>query len=116
MQKKDKKAPGTADITMKSELKKVIWPTGKQTFKSTATTIAFVALITITLVALDFGFNKLSSWYYGAILGTDAHTHDAVQSGDVSGDLEKLLESLLSGDLSGEFSGEVSTVSGEQAE
>ena len=116
MQNKDKKTPGTADITMKSELKKVIWPTGKQTVKSTVTTIVYVAIITVALVTLDFAFNKISKAYYGAILGTDSHTHDVVLSGDVSGDLDKILQDLLSGDLSGDISGEISTVSGEQAE
>ena len=50
MQNKDKKTPGTADITMKSELKKVIWPTAKQTAKNTWITILFVATISIMLI------------------------------------------------------------------
>ncbi len=115
MQNKDKKTPGTADITMKSELKKVIWPTGKQTAKNTWITILFVAIISIMLIALDFLFNKVSSKYYDIILDTDGHQHQTILSGDnVSGDLAEILEGLMSGDNSGEISGEA--VSGEQAE
>lgn len=113
MQNNNKKAPGTSDITMKSELKKVVWPTGKQTVTSTKTTVLFVVMIAIVLVGLDLIFNKVSKVYYGAILGTDfdSHNHEVL-----SGDLDKILEDLLSGDQSGDVSGEVVTVSGEQAE
>lgn len=116
MQNNNKKASSTTDITMKSELKKVVWPTGKQTMKSTATTILFVVMLAAILIILDLVFNKVSKMYYEAVLGTefDAHDHEEVLSGDVSGDLEKILEDLLSGDNSGDVSGEV--VSGEQAE
>ena len=103
---------------MKSELKKVVWPTGKQVVTSTKTTILFVLMIAVILVVLDLAFNKVSKLYYGAILGTDvnSHNHEEVLSGDVSGDLDKILEGLLSGDQSGDVSGEVVTTSGEQAE
>ena len=116
MQNNNKKTPSTADITMKSELKKVIWPTGKQTAKNTATTIMFVVMLAVILIVLDLIFNKVSKMYYEAVLGTefDAHNHEEVLSGDISGDLDKILEDLLSGDKSGDVSGEV--VSGEQAE
>lgn len=117
MQNNNKKASSTTtDITMKSELKKVVWPTGKQTMKSTATTILFVVMLAAILILLDLLFNKVSKVYYEAVLGTefDAHNHGEVLSGDVSGDLDKILEGLLSGDKSGDVSGEV--VSGEQAE
>ena len=35
---------------MKSELKKVIWPTGEQTVKSTLATIAFVFLVSLVFI------------------------------------------------------------------
>ena len=42
---------------MKAELKKVIWPTGKQVFNNTVATIAFVLMISLILVVLNFVFN-----------------------------------------------------------
>ena len=122
MQNKDKKSPGTADITMKSELKKVVWPTGKQTIKSTTITIAFVLLISVILIILNVIFDFVSETYYGAILGTNGieHNHVANQSGDsVSGEIDKVIQDLVSGEKSGEASGEVSgeiqpTESGEE--
>ena len=52
---------------MIAELKKVIWPTGQQTAKSTATTIAFVLLITVILVVLNLGFEELSKLWWTVI-------------------------------------------------
>ena len=117
MQKNNKKTPGTADITMKSELKKVIWPTGKQTIKNTWITILFVAIISVMLIALDFIFNKVSTKYYSLILDTEGHQHQTILSGDdISGELADIIKDLTSGEQSGEVSGEVDVVSGEQAE
>ena len=62
MQNNDKKSLNS-EITMKSELKKVIWPTGKQTAKSTAVTIAFVLLISLILVILNLFFDFISEKY-----------------------------------------------------
>lgn len=42
----------------KSELKKVIWPTAKQTAKNTAAVLFLVFLVSLTVVVLDFGFRK----------------------------------------------------------
>ena len=78
MQKKEKKAPVTSEITMKTELKKVIWPTGKQTVKNTAITLAFVLFISIILILLDLGFNKLSEVYYESVLGIEGHEHQTI--------------------------------------
>lgn len=107
MQNNDKKSLNS-EITMKSELKKVIWPTGKQTAKSTAVTIAFVLLISIILVVLNLFFDFISDKYYGAILGTnDQLNNETVLSGDVvSGEL---IQDLISGEESGEISGEAVT-------
>ncbi len=114
MQNTDKKTPGTADITMKTELKKVIWPTRQQTIKNTWVTIMFVLVIAFMLIALDLIFNKASEMYYNAILGTGTHEHQTILSGDdVSGDLAEIIENLTSGENSGEVN---QTVSGEQAE
>ena len=42
----------------KSELKKVIWPTAKQTAKNTIAVLFLVILVSLTVVVLDFGFRK----------------------------------------------------------
>ena len=44
----------------KAELKKVIWPTGKQVVKSTFATISFVLLISVILVALNYALDRKS--------------------------------------------------------
>lgn len=54
---------------MKTELKKVIWPTGKQTVKSTAATIGFVLLIGFILIALDLVFNAVDSYVLKLLVG-----------------------------------------------
>lgn len=53
---------------MKSELKKVIWPTGSQTVKSTAATIAFVLLIAAILIILNYAFNILDSYFLNLLI------------------------------------------------
>ena len=52
MQNEDKKVKGSFFQNMKAELKRVIWPTGKQTVKATFVTIAFVLLISAILIVL----------------------------------------------------------------
>lgn len=115
MQNEENKNSKGFTANMKSELKKVVWPTGKQTVKSTFVTIFFVAIISIILILLNFGFDLLSSGYYKLIFGTtDEHKHEAVVSGDVSGDVSGEIADL-SGEVSGEVtSGETSTDSGEE--
>jgi len=49
---------------MVTELKKVIWPTGSQTVKSTATTITFVLVISFIIVALNFIFEAISNLWW----------------------------------------------------
>jgi preprotein translocase subunit SecE len=53
---------------MKAELKKVIWPTGKQTVKSTSATIAFVLLIAVTLIALNTVFDFANKYLMKLII------------------------------------------------
>lgn len=53
---------------MKAELKKVVWPSAKQTAKSTVVTIAFVLLIAVILVVLNLGFDKLSELWWKLII------------------------------------------------
>ena len=53
---------------MKAELKKVIWPSAKQTAKSTAATISFVLLISVILVVLNLAFNKIFDLWWNLII------------------------------------------------
>lgn len=114
MQNEEKKVKKSFFQNMKAELKKVIWPTGKQTVKSTFITIGFVLLISAVLIVLNYFFNFLSSSWYNLILGDDKK-QNIIQN--ISGDvLEELIngasgEEVISGDLSGEK--EVIDVSGE---
>ena len=55
---------GSFFSNMKKELSKVTWPTAKQTAKSTATTIAFVLLVTAILVVLNMAFQWLNGQYW----------------------------------------------------
>lgn len=117
MQNEEKKNSKGFIANMKSELKKVVWPTGKQTAKSTAVTIGFVLLISVILIILNLFFDFLSDRYYNLILGPiEGHDHEqeTVISGDVSGDASGEL-SELSGDVSGKIeSGEITGDSGEE--
>ncbi len=102
MQNGEKKVKKSFAQNTKSELKKVIWPTGKQTIKSTAITIGFVLLISIILVILNIAFDFVSNRAYNLMLGTSKDNEIVeVVSGDVSGE--------LSGEVSGEISGEALT-------
>lgn len=53
---------------MKAELKKVVWPSGKQVAKSTTVTIGFVLIIAIVLAVLNLGFDKLSNLWWSLII------------------------------------------------
>lgn len=114
MQNEDKKVKRSFFQNMKAELKKVIWPTGKQTIRSTFVTIAFVLLISAILIVLNLFFNFLSDRWYALILGRDTKIQQNV-SGDASGEL---IDGTLSGEVSGEIaSGDISNeISGEIAE
>ena len=68
---------------MKAELKKVIWPTGKQVVKSTFATIGFVLLISIILVVLNYAFSFLNTKWFDLVLPNNEN-NSAVVSGDVS--------------------------------
>lgn len=40
------------------EMKKVIWPTGKQTMKNSAVVLASIIIVALILAVLDFGYSK----------------------------------------------------------
>ncbi|MBQ9267140.1 MAG: preprotein translocase subunit SecE [Clostridia bacterium] len=54
--------------SMRAELKKVIWPSASQTAKSTGATIAFVLLIALILIVLNFAFQALDSLWWNTII------------------------------------------------
>lgn len=54
--------------SMNAELKKVIWPSAKQTAKSTGATIAFVLLIAVILIVLNLAFQGLDSLWWKLII------------------------------------------------
>ena len=99
---KNKKSFGKS---MKAELKKVIWPTGKQVVKSTFATISFVLLISVILVALNYAFSFLNSKWFDLVLRSeekqiinvsgDVTSGDTIVSGDeaVSGEVNEVVES-----------------------
>jgi len=58
---------GSFFSNMATELKKVVWPTGEQTVKSTGTVILFVLIITAILVVLNLGFQWLNNEYWNLI-------------------------------------------------
>lgn len=109
MQNEDKKVNKSFFQNMKTELKKVIWPTGKQTVKSTAVTIVFVLLISAILIVLNLCFNGISNWWYETTGIIESEKPNVSVSGDrVSG--ENII-TTVSGDVttpvqSGEVSGE----------
>ena len=79
---------------MKAELKKVIWPTGKQVVKSTFATISFVLLISVILIVLNAIFSFITSKWYDLIDGSNnpQTEQDMIVSGDIISD-------ILSGDV-----------------
>ena len=104
MQNDEKKVKKSFLKGMKTELKKVIWPTGKQTAKSTAATIGFVLLISVILIVLNIFFKKIKKKWYDLILDRDSSDID---SSIVSGDLDDTLsgeevDGLISGETSGD--------------
>lgn len=67
---------------MKSELKKVIWPTREQTFKSTFATIAFVIMISLVLIVFNLFFNWLSNLWIRSLSHEDIINNIVISSGD----------------------------------
>ncbi|MBR0208185.1 MAG: preprotein translocase subunit SecE [Oscillospiraceae bacterium] len=49
---------------MKSELKKVVWPTGKQLFNNTFVSVAVMLASAVVL----WGFDSLASWFVQGII------------------------------------------------
>ena len=87
---------------MKTELKKVIWPTGKQVVKSTFATISFVLLISVILVALNYAFSFLNTKWFEMVLPHEEKVQGITASGDISGDIVNSGDEINSVVTSGE--------------
>ncbi|MBQ9313861.1 MAG: preprotein translocase subunit SecE [Clostridia bacterium] len=68
---------------MKLELKKVIWPTGEQTVKSTFATIAFVIMVSLVLIVFNLFFNWLSNLWIRSLSHEDVINNVVISSGEV---------------------------------
>ena len=77
---------------MKTELKKVIWPTGEQTVKSTFATIVFVLLVSLVLIVFNLFFNWLSNLWIRSLSNEDV-IDNVIISGDTVAE-----EALASGE------------------
>ncbi|MBE7034797.1 MAG: preprotein translocase subunit SecE [Ruminococcaceae bacterium] len=47
---------------LKSELKKVVWPSAKQVRNNTGVVITVTILVAVLIALLDFGFQTLFAW------------------------------------------------------
>ena len=84
MQNEENKVKKSFFQGMKAELKKVVWPTGRQTAKNTLVTIVFVLLISLILIVFNFLFDFISKKWYGLILGQNGSTvNNITVSGEV---------------------------------
>ena len=62
---------------VKAELKKVIWPTGKQVVKNTFATIVFVLLITLILGVFNLVFDLLKGEWFNVLFPEEKVTENA---------------------------------------
>ena len=94
---------------MRAELKKVIWPTGKQTVKSTFVTITFVLIISIALIVLNLIFGELNKLWISSLPSNNVIINSVV-SGEASGENitnpvasgevpEDIIDEILSGEI-----------------
>lgn len=105
---------------MKSELKKVVWPSARQTAKNTLVTIVFVLLISIILIVCNLVFDFISTKYYDLILGRtsdDSSNNQLVSEEVISGEvIDESGESALSEEESEVESIETTVDTGEPEE
>jgi len=69
---------------VKAELKKVIWPTGKQVVKNTFATIVFVLLITLILGVFNLLFDFLKGKWFNVLFPEEKVTENVqvIESGE----------------------------------
>lgn len=75
---------------MKAELKKVIWPTGKQVTKNTFATIVFVLLIAVILGVFNLLFNALKTGWFNLIFPSNSVSNEGATTTQVSGEVLEL--------------------------
>ena len=88
---------------MKSELKKVVWPSARQTSKNTLVTIVFVIIISLILIVCNIVFDFISTKYYDLILGRNNNTAtvnevvsgEVISGEEVSGEAETAAETVV---------------------
>jgi preprotein translocase subunit SecE len=63
--KRDRTAPALFTRQVAAELRKVIWPTRNELATYTAAALAFVIVMSVIVLTLDYGFTKLMFWVFG---------------------------------------------------
>ena len=82
---------------MRSELKKVVWPSARQTSKNTLVTIVFVLLVSIVLIVCNMAFDFISKGYYNLVLGNNTSSNQVVNEEVVNE--EVVNEEVVSGEV-----------------
>ena len=63
--KRDRISPALFIRQVAAELRKVIWPTRNELVTYTAAALAFVIVMSVIVLTLDYGFTKLMFWFFG---------------------------------------------------
>ena len=63
--KQDRTTPALFTRQVAAELRKVIWPTRNELVTYTAAALAFVIVMSVIVLTLDYGFTKLMFWFFG---------------------------------------------------
>ena len=62
--KHDRTTPALFTRQVAAELRKVIWPTRNELVTYTAAALAFVIVMSVIVLTLDYGFTKLMFWIF----------------------------------------------------
>ena len=63
--RRDRTTPALFTRQVAAELRKVIWPTRNELATYTAAALAFVIVMSVIVLTLDYGFTKLMFWVFG---------------------------------------------------
>ena len=63
--KRDRTSPALFIRQVAAELRKVIWPTRNELVTYTTAALAFVIIMSVIVLSLDYGFTKLMFWIFG---------------------------------------------------
>ena len=61
---RDKTTPAVFTRQVAAELRKVIWPTRNELVTYTTAALAFVVIMSVIVLTLDWGFTKLMFWFF----------------------------------------------------